>query len=63
MALVIIIQNKTKLAPVSDYDYSVRIGDGTRMGSKIIAEGEVIGHIRDDGWKALAQRVLDQSSE
>ncbi len=61
MSLVVIVRNVTSLAPTSDYDYWVRVGDGTREGSREIASGRVTGHVRADGWKALVQRVLDEA--
>jgi len=61
MSLVISIRNKSALAPISDYDYVVRVGDGTKEGSREIAAGEIKGHKRADGWQILVQRVLDHS--
>lgn len=59
MSLIVIIQNVSQLAPVSDYRYEVLVGDGTDAGSHSIAHGTVKKHCRDDGWKALVRRVLD----
>lgn len=61
MSLVVIIRNVSALAPVSDYEYVVRVGDGTPERSQQIAEGKIQRHARADGWKALVQRVLDES--
>lgn len=61
MALIVVIQNVSSLAPVSDYDYRVLVGDGTPERSHTIASGKILAHTRDDGWKALVQRVLDES--
>ena len=61
MALILVITNKSNLAPVSDYNYEVLVGDGTRGGSTEIAHGQIKDHTRDDGWKKLVQRVLDVS--
>jgi hypothetical protein len=61
MSLVVIVRNVSELAPVSDYEYVVRVGDGTAQGSAEIAAGRVTAHTRADGWKALIQRVLDAS--
>ena len=60
MALIIVIQNISQLAPTSDYRYEVLVGDGT-IRSNNIAHGEIKAHKRDDGWRALVQRVLDES--
>lgn len=59
MALIVVLTNKSNLAPVSDYTYQVLIGDGTIAHSKVIAAGRVTKHQRSDGWQALVQRVLD----
>ncbi len=60
MALIVVIQNLSQIAPVSDYRYEVLVGDGS-IRSKTIAKGEIKAHTRDDGWKALVQRLLDES--
>ena len=59
LALIVVITNKSDLAPVSDYNYEVLVGDGTKQRSKTIARGQVKGHRRDDGWKKLVQLVLE----
>lgn len=61
MSLVISFRNKSNLAPISDYDYKVMVGDGSRLGSHIIEEGEVKGHRRSDGWKALVRRIVEET--
>lgn len=63
MSLIVVATNKSALAPVSDYNYEVLIGDGTRAGSYTITCGEIKSHTRSDGWKKLIQRILDQSSD
>lgn len=60
MALILILQNVTNLAPVSDYKVEVLVGDGTPDRSTCLYRGIVTAHTRDDGWKALVQRLLDQ---
>lgn len=60
MALIVVLTNKSNLAPVSDYDFEVLVGDGTTSGSMVIARGKVEGHRRDDGWKKLLQRMLEE---
>lgn len=60
MALIVVLTNISNLAPVSDYNYEVLVGDGTDARSSTIARGKVKGHKRDDGWQALVKRVLDQ---
>lgn len=72
MALILVLVNRSNLAPVSDYDYEVMVGDGTPARSKTIARGIVTGHERAAGWEALVQKLLkgvpqcstsDQTSE
>ena len=59
MSLIVVLTNKSKLAPISDYNYQVLVGDGTVERSTVIAQGQVIGHHRERGWRALVQRLLD----
>lgn len=59
MSLIVIVTNRSKLAPVSDYTYEVLVGDGSTERSMHIAHGEVKGHTRADGWQALLKRVID----
>ena len=59
MSLILVIQNVSALAPVSDYKYEVLVGNGSPR-SRVLAKGEIKGHTRDDGWQALVQRLLDQ---
>jgi len=59
MALIVVIQNISNLAPTSDYTYEVLVGDGTERGSHRITGGRVNGHVRADGWIPLVQKVLD----
>lgn len=63
MSLIVIVSNISNLAPVSDYNYEVLVGDGTRERTLVIARGQVKGHKRNDGWKKLIERVLEESSE
>lgn len=58
MALIVVLQNISELAAISDYRYEVLVGDGSPR-SKVIARGTVCGHKRADGWKALVQQLLD----
>ena len=60
MALILIIQNISALAPVSDYHYQVLVGDGTPSKSTTIAGGTITGHRRSAGWKALVRRLLTE---
>lgn len=57
--LVIELMNISKLAPVSDYKYKVWV---TTVGGheKVISEGTIKGHTREDGWAALVQRLLNE---
>jgi len=61
MALIVVVQNISELAPVSDYGYEVLVGDGTSARSRVITKGEIKAHVRSDGWKTLIQRVIDES--
>lgn len=58
MSLIIIITNKSALAPISDYNYAVLVGDGTPERSKTLAQGTVEGHNREDGWAELVYAML-----
>lgn len=60
MALIIVLVNKSNLAPVSDYSYQVLIGDGSAERSHTIEQGVVTGHTRADGWAKLAEMLLEQ---
>ena len=58
MSLIIVLRNKSSLAPVSDYDYEVMVGDGTPARSTSLEHGEVIGHKRDEGWEMLMEHFM-----
>jgi hypothetical protein len=59
MALIIVLQNVSNLAPVSDYKYQVLVGDGTVERSKVLTAGTLRRHERADGWVALVRQFLD----
>jgi hypothetical protein len=61
MSLIVCIRNISSLAEVSDYEYWVRVGDGSPERSKTLASGEIKGHKRSDGWQALVNRVLKEN--
>lgn len=61
MSLIVVITNRSSLAPVSDYTYEVLVGDGTVNGSRTITRGKIEKHTRADGWKPLVQRVVNES--
>lgn len=61
MSLIVIARNISELASTSDYDYKVLVGDGTSEGSHIITSGQIKGHKRSDGWKALISRIVEES--
>jgi hypothetical protein len=63
MALIVIATNVSQLAAVSDYRYEVLIGDGTVERSTVITRGVIKKHRRDDGWRALVQRILDKGGK
>lgn len=58
MALILILTNVSNLAPVSDYNYEVLVGDGSPERSKVLEQGFIGSHERAEGWRALVQRVL-----
>ncbi len=58
--LVITFQNKSKLAPLSDYDYEVWV-TATNGQKKVLAAGEIKQHGRAAGWKVLVQTMLTES--
>ena len=60
MALIVVVQNLSQLVHLSDYRYEILVGHGTKR-SNVNAKGEIKAHTRDDGWKKLVQRVLDES--
>ena len=39
----------------ADYSYVVKVN------SELISIGRILGHRREDGWKALVQQVLDDA--
>lgn len=61
MSLVVIVQNISQLAPISDYNYEVLVGDGTRARSKVLATGTIKRHDRAQDWTALVQKVVDDN--
>ena len=62
MALILVIQNKSDLASLSDYDYQVLVGDGTVGRSLPLAQGRIEKHDRSQNWQALVKKVLDQET-
>ena len=58
MALIVVFRNVSKLAPVSDYDVQVLVGDGSVERSRVIYRGKVTGHTRDDGWVELVRKLV-----
>lgn len=62
MALIVVLTNVSALAPVSDYNYQVLVGDGTPERSKTLAAGKIEGHRRDDGWQVLIKALLDKET-
>lgn len=61
MALIIVLQNISALADISDYNYQVLVGDGTPERSNILAAGTLKGHCRADGWHALVNQLLGET--
>jgi len=62
MSLIVVLQNVSKLAPVSDYKYQVLVGDGSVERSTIITSGTIQGHTRSDGWQKLVATLLEKES-
>lgn len=60
MSLIIVLTNKSNLAPISDYEYRVMVGDGSIEKSKILAAGKVRDHARSEGFKRLLQLLMDE---
>jgi hypothetical protein len=55
--LIVTIGNVSKLAPVSDYEWSVWVANDN--GKVLVAQGSVKGHRRSDGWAALVKKVAE----
>ena len=53
--LVLEISNQSQLAPVSDYEVKVWVGN------RLVAQGTVTGHARVDGWRKLVSRIVNGS--
>lgn len=60
MSLIVILTNDSKLAQVSDYNYTVLVGDGSIAGSKTLATGRVSKHLRSNGWKVLLSKLMEE---
>ena len=54
MSLIIVLRNISKLAPISDYEYTVLINE------TVIEKGIVKRRTRADGWPAFAEKLLEQ---
>jgi hypothetical protein len=54
MALIVVLENMSNIAPVSDYKYGVYVNE------TLIEQGNVKGHTRADGWEVLLRKMLDQ---
>jgi hypothetical protein len=61
MALIVVFQNVSELAPISDYTVTVLVGDGTPERSQTLYSGRVEGHHRADGWQQLIQRFISHA--
>ena len=60
MSLIIVIQNISALAPISDYRYHVLVGDGSPERSTTLEAGTIKGHARADGWRKLVRMLLEK---
>ena len=61
MALIIVLTNQSNLAEISDYHYEVLVGNGSVVGSQVLAWGKIKDHTRTLGWRVLVQRLLDEA--
>ncbi len=61
VSLVIIITNDGTGDEKASYTVRVAIG-GDEDGLRTIATGRVHGHMRSDGWRALARRAVDSAA-
>lgn len=59
MALIVVFTNQSQLAPISDYNVRVLVGDGTPEGSKTLFVGKLEGYHRDKGWALLIKEFID----
>lgn len=59
MSLIIVMRNVSDLAPTSDYNYEVLVGDGGPT-SAVLEKGVVKGHVRKHGWKVLVEKMLKE---
>ena len=57
MALVIVFNNISGLADVSDYEVQVLVN------TRRIYEGRLNGHVRADGWKVLVKKFVEDLEE
>ena len=62
MALIIVLVNTSGLAEISNYRYEVMVGDGSPARSNIIETGVIEGHVRAEGWRVLAQKLIDHET-
>jgi hypothetical protein len=63
MALILVFHNDATASidsGLGHYNVEVLVGDGTREGSRTIAQGRVENHTRSDGWEALVQKFLHE---
>ena len=60
MSLILVLRNTSSLAEVSDYEYTVMVGDGTKERSKVLESGVVKGHHRSNGWMSLINRFINK---
>ena len=63
MALIIVFQNISALAPISDYKVQVLVGDGTPERSRLLYDGYVRNHARVSGWPMLVQQFVTHLPE
>jgi hypothetical protein len=59
MGLYVLIHNVSRpdTTEVCDYEWRAQIND------RVLAQGLVVDHRREDGWIALLQRVVDDATK
>lgn len=58
--LLIEIQNISEMRDVSDYKYQVLVTT-IQGGIKTLAKGTIVNHVREDGWRILVGRMLNDA--
>ncbi len=56
MLIIYITNDRTAKKPLGNYVYQVKVN------ARDVARGEIKGHNKDDGWKALVKMLLNRES-